>query len=264
MHERSPYRERLYRKVQVRLPNILIGEARDACEAAVQEPIRVLFVGNHFGRKGGCVTLRMAELAMVKKLPMQFDIVSKFEVGAASWTDPLTRGYFDRYRKSLSLSNVRYHGSLPNASVLELTQRAHFAILTTLSDTFGYSAIEAMANYTPVIATTQGALPEFIEHNKNGILLDLSTDELGEWTHLSADRTTDNFARRHREEIEQLADAALNAVLRLRANKKEYRELRRNARATAVQLFSAKDANEYWDDLYEVSVRRISRKHSRA
>jgi glycosyltransferase involved in cell wall biosynthesis len=259
MHERSRYRDCLYQKIKVRLPNVLIGEARDAYDASAQEPIRVLFVGNHFGRKGGCVTLRMAELAITKKLPIVFDIVSKFEVGPASWTDPLTPGYFDRYRELMSLSNVRYHGALPNKSVIELIQRAHFAILTTFSDTFGYSAIEAMANYTPVIATTQGALPEFIEHNKNGILLDLPTDEFGEWTYLSADRTTEEFARRHREEIERLADAALNAVVTLTAHARQYRELRRNARATAVNLFSAKDANDYWDDLYEVSVRRISR-----
>jgi glycosyltransferase involved in cell wall biosynthesis len=258
MHERSPYRDCLYQKIQMRLPNILIGEAPDACASAAEEPIRVVFVGNHFGRKGGCVTLRMAELALIKRLPITFHIVSKFEVGATSWTDPLTPGYFDRYRELLNLSNVRYHRSLPNASVLELLQRAHFAILTTLSDTFGYSAIEAMSNYTPVVGTRQGALPEFIENNKNGILLDLSTDEFGEWIYLGANRTTGNFARRHREEIERLAQAALCAVERVTANWQEYRELRQNARATAVRLFSAKDATEYWDELYEVSVRRIS------
>ena len=125
----------------------LIGEAHDAFYASDHEPLHVVFVGNHFGRKGGCVTLRMAELAMVKKLPIVFHIVSKFEVGASSWTDPLTPGYFDRYRELLSLTNVRYHGSLPNVSVLELIQRANFAMLTTFSDTFGFSAIEAMANY---------------------------------------------------------------------------------------------------------------------
>jgi hypothetical protein len=72
---------------------------------------------------------------------------------------------------------------------------------------------------------------------------------------LRVDRTTDNFARLHREEIERLADAALHAVERLTANRQEYREMRRNARATAASLFSAKDASEYWDDLYEVSMR---------
>jgi len=126
------------------------------------------------------VTLRMAELAIEQKLPMSFDIVSKFEVGPASWTDPTDPSYFARYRAALSLPNVRYHGSLPNASVLALVRQAHFAILTTFSDTFGFNAIEAMANFTPVIATAQGALPEFIRDDVNGALLDLDVDELGE------------------------------------------------------------------------------------
>jgi len=257
MHERSQHRELLYKKIQVRLPNIFISDTSDAFDEPSQEPIRLVFVGNHFGRKGGCVTLRMAELAIEKKLPILFDVVSKFEVGPPSWTDPLTPGYFDRYRDLLTLSNVRYHGSLANTSVLELIRHAHFAILTTFSDTFGYSAIEAMANYTPVIATAQGALPEFIEHEKNGVLLDLTTDKFGEWVHLKADRTTDGFARRHREEIERLADAALDAVMRLATSGSEYGKLRQNARATAVRLFSAKDANKYWDGLYESAVRGV-------
>ena len=120
MHERSTYRSLLYKKIQVRLPNILMSEAADACGAPTQAPIRVAFVGNHFGRKGGCVTLRMAELAMVRRLPIVFFIVSKFEVGASSWTDPLTPGYFDRYRELLCLPNVHYYRSLSNVSVLDL------------------------------------------------------------------------------------------------------------------------------------------------
>lgn len=40
-----------------------------------------------------------------------------------------------------------------------------------------------MANYTPVIATAQGALTEFVEHEKNGALIPLPTDEFGEWIH---------------------------------------------------------------------------------
>lgn len=254
MHEGSPYRERLLQKLHVSLPNIELEEAEDACAGQIQEPIQVVFVGNHFGRKGGCVALRMAELANDKKLPLCLDVISKFEVGEVSWTDPTDPKYFDRYRELLNLPNVRFHGSLPNPEVLALVRRAHFAILTTFSDTFGYSAIEAMANYTPIIATAQGALPEFIQDGYNGVLLDLDTDELGEWIHANADRTKATFAAKHREEIERLAHASLQAVMNLAADRDQYGALRRNARATAVKLFSAKDANVYWDELYDRAV----------
>jgi glycosyltransferase involved in cell wall biosynthesis len=254
VHEGSKYFDELRAKLHVRLPNIVIDPAEDAFRGAIQEPIRILFVGNHFGRKGGCVTLRMAELAAERKLPLRFDIVSKFEVGHSSWTDPLDQAYFDRYRKLLTLPNVCYHGWLPNNAVLKLIREANFAVLTTFSDSFGFSAIEAMANYTPVIATTQGALPEFIEHEKNGVLVPLPTDEFGEWIRINDDRSTARFAAVHQDEIERLSHAALDSVTRLTASRKAYEALRRNARATAVELFSSNDADQYWDDMYERAI----------
>jgi hypothetical protein len=61
--------------------------------------------------------------------------------------------YFDRYRKLLELPNVHYHHLLPNKGAIDLIREIHFEMLVTFSDTFGYSAIEAIANFTPVIAT---------------------------------------------------------------------------------------------------------------
>jgi hypothetical protein len=45
--------------------------------------------------------------------------------------------------------------------------------------------------------------------------------------------------------------------MRLATSGSEYGKLRQNARATAVRLFSAKDANKYWDGLYESAVRGV-------
>jgi len=257
MHEQSPYYDALRAKLHVRLPNITIEPEEDAPSEASGEPLRILFVGNHFGRKGGCVTLRVAELALEKKLPLNFDIVSKFEVGSRSWTDPTDPAYFDRYRKLLALPNVRNHGLLPNNAVIALVRKSHFSILTTFSDTFGFGAIEAMAHYTPVIATAQGSLPEFIQDGYNGVLLDFETDELGEWIHLHDDRSTAAYAELHREEIERLARAALARVVDITSNAAAYRALRQNARATAIKLFSADDANCYWDSLYERAMEGV-------
>jgi len=62
----------------------------------------------------------------------------------------------------LQNDNVTFDKSLPNEMVIEALRSAEFLILTTLSDAFGLSAIESLAVGTPVIATLQGALPEFI------------------------------------------------------------------------------------------------------
>jgi glycosyltransferase involved in cell wall biosynthesis len=164
VHESSPYYEAFHQKLRVRLPNIPIEPADDAFDGLILEPIRLAFIGNHFGRKGGCVALRIAELAVEKHYPVVVDVVSKFQID--SWVDPIDASYFDRYRKLLELPNVHYHHSLPNKGVIDLLRKSHFEVLVTFSDTFGYAAIEAMANCTPVIATPVGALPEFISDGK--------------------------------------------------------------------------------------------------
>jgi glycosyltransferase involved in cell wall biosynthesis len=221
----------------VRLPNIPIEPADDAFDGLIREPVRLAFIGHHFGRNGGCVALRIAEPAVEKHYPVVVDIVSKFQIG--SWVDPIDASYFDHYRKLLELPNVHYH-SLANKGVIDLIRNAHFEILVTFSDTFGYSAIEAMANFTPVIATPVGALPEFI--SENGILLDINTNALGEWIHHEADRSTAAFAALHRDEIERLAQSALHRNVELTAKPEKYSAMRRSARSNAVEFFAADDA----------------------
>ncbi len=182
-HE-GPEHDGLRHKLQVRYPNLVVPPQSQAFDPGDRSRIKLLFVGNHFARKGGCVALRIAELAQQQGIPLDVEIVSSFEVGPVSWVDPVRTSFFDRDRALLSsLQNVTHHPALPNAQVLSLVAKAHFVLLPTFSDTFGYSAIEAMAHGTPVIATAQGALPEFI-NNRNGILLPLETDTIGECKHI--------------------------------------------------------------------------------
>jgi glycosyltransferase involved in cell wall biosynthesis len=252
VHDSSPYYEAFHQKLHLRRPNIPIEPAEDAFGGLSREPIRLAFIGNHFGRKGGCVALRIAELAIEKHYPVVVDVVSKFQID--SWVDPIDASYFDRYRKLLELPNVHYHRSLPNKAVIDLLKKAHFEILATFSDTFGYSAIEAMSNFTPVIATPVGALPEFISDGENGICLDFSTNALGEWIHHEANRSTAAFAALHRDEVERLARSALHRIVELTAKPEKYSAMRRSARSTAVEFFAADDATRYWDELYEQAV----------
>jgi glycosyltransferase involved in cell wall biosynthesis len=243
-------------KLQVRSPNLAVAENPGARDKYAGREIRLLFVGSHFGRKGGSVAVRMAEIALRRNIPLLVDVVSDLQVGATSWTDPIMPGYFDGDIALLKLPNVRYHGRLPNKAVLNLITQAHFALLPTFSDSFGYSAIEAMAVGTPVIATAQAALPEFIRDGQNGILLPLATDQFGEWIHCNhRDRASLTYAKLHREEIGRLAELAVERVLTVTADPKVYYALRREALATAEALFSADAANEFWDNFYRKLVR---------
>ncbi|HVI52556.1 MAG TPA: glycosyltransferase family 4 protein [Candidatus Sulfotelmatobacter sp.] len=255
-HADTPEGPALEAKLTLRYPNFPMPQGPDPFLSlddgdAGQDDVRVVFVGNHFGRKGGSVAVRMAELALQHEVPLRVDIVSAMEVGAASWTDPTSPGYFDRDHALLKLPNVRHHGKLANKEVLHLIGRAHFVLLPTFSDSFGYSAIEAMANHTPVVATAQGALPEFIHDGENGILVSLDTDDVGEWVHIGhPDRGSAAYAALYRAEVDRLAEESLDKVWRATRDKTGYLALRRNARQTAERTFSADDANRFWDDYY--------------
>ena len=189
----------------------------DAMAQDKAEQLTVTFVGAHFGRKGGCVAVKIAEKALQQGLPIRVNIVSALQVGGAVWTDPVVPGFFDPYLKLLELDNVHLQGPLPNSGVRQLLRASHFSILTTFGDTFGYSAIESMSEHTPVIATRVCALPEFIEDGVNGVLLPVRLDEVGDWWNPGYHKRADEaYAAYFRDEVDRLASLAVERLRDLR------------------------------------------------
>ncbi len=245
--------DRLEPKLGMHYPNIEIPETGDEMAGKPAEPLVLTFIGNHFGRKGGCVAVRLAEMAQEKDMPLEVNVVSTLEAGPGVWTDPARPGFFDRYFALLDLPNVHHYSGLANAEVQRLLRRSHFSILTTFSDTFGYSAIESMANWTPVIGTRQSALPEFIEDGTDGLLFDLPVTELGDWIHsASPNREGVAFEKIYADEIERLAEQSFAALAGLLNEPAKLMGMRRAARAKAVKLFCSRKANVYWDQLYQL------------
>lgn len=251
-HADSPALELLNDKLLVRHPNILVPALGDAMAQDKAEQLTVTFVGAHFGRKGGCVAVKIAEKALQQGLPIRVNIVSALQVGGAVWTDPVVPGFFDPYLKLLELDNVHLQGPLPNSGVRQLLRASHFSILTTFGDTFGYSAIESMSEHTPVIATRVCALPEFIEDGVNGILLPMRLDEVGDWWNPGYHKRADEaYAAYFRDEVDRLASLAVER-LRTFVNRPDLlMPLRREARRTAEQMFASEPAANFLDGLYE-------------
>lgn len=251
MHIGEPWWDDVAEKLTVRYPNLPVPPLPETSKS-LDEPIRLLFVGGHFGRKGGCVAVRIAEEALRRKLPIEVDIVSSLDIGGAIWTDPANKAFFDRYLALLDLPNVRHHGPLSNSDAMGLMRRAHFLVLTTFADTFGFSVIEAMAAGTPALVTKQGALMEFLEDGKNAIVVDLPLNEDREWHEIrGADRSSTKFETSLADEIERMTEQSIGRLVEIMESQDNYTRLRNSAHATATQLFDAADANEYWDDLYE-------------
>ncbi|MGR9172697.1 glycosyltransferase family 4 protein [Hyphomicrobiales bacterium] len=241
-------------KLDVRYPNMDIPPC-DRDMPIYQGEIHLTFVGNHFSRKGGCTVVRMAELALERKLPFIFNIVSALQCGGSIWTDPSREEFYRPYLQLLSLPNVRHHKTLPNKEVVNLLERSHFSILTTFADTFGYSAIESMAKGTPVICTSQGALPEFVKDGINGFTLAPAvTAGAPDWRPDFNSRGDTDFEKLFAENVERLAQGAIDKLQDIRDSAR-YANMRHQAYSTALEFFDSRNATSYWDNVYELSSR---------
>ncbi len=250
-HQGAPYFDALDAKCMVRHPSLPLTDNPDTLDLSEDGPLRLVFVGGHFGRKGGCAAVRIAELAHERSLPVHVTIISNLEVGEANWIDPTTEGFFDPYFELLKLPTVSFLGTQPNAVVHETLAASHFALLPTFADTFGYSAIEAMADHTPVIGTDVCALPEFVEDGVNGLMLPMETTASGAWAGENYDERGDAaYARRFREETDRLAEATLERLTPYLHDRTALAPLRKAARDTATRMFAAEPAGKAWDDLY--------------
>jgi glycosyltransferase involved in cell wall biosynthesis len=76
-------------------------------------------------------------------------------------------------------STARFVGKLERAQLRALYARAEVAVVPSLYEPFGYAATEAMAAGVPLVASRIGGLAEIVEHDRNGVLVDVSFDQHG-------------------------------------------------------------------------------------
>jgi glycosyltransferase involved in cell wall biosynthesis len=87
-----------------------------------------------------------------------------------------TREYTARLR-AVASPRVQFRGALTAADLVDAYAAARFLVFTPDEEEFGLVVLEAMAAAKPVIATTEGALPELVQHDVSGLLV-RSADEL--------------------------------------------------------------------------------------
>ncbi|HEY7123960.1 MAG TPA: glycosyltransferase family 4 protein [Ktedonobacterales bacterium] len=128
-----------------------------ALHAAGGQPLKLLFVGGDFKRKGGEVLLdcfkrhfqECCELHLVTQAPI-----------------PPEKNLFV------------YNGVKPNSETLtRLFAEADVFVFPTLADCAPVAVTEAMAATMPVITTRVGAIPEAIQDGKNGLIVEAGSVE---------------------------------------------------------------------------------------
>jgi len=116
-------------------------------------PVRLLFVGGDFRRKGGETLLTAFRTELMRHC--ELDIVTREDVN--------TQG----------LPNVRiHHGLGPNApELMALYAQADVFIFPTFADTLPLVLMEAMASGLPIVTTSVGAINEEVEDGVTGFVI---------------------------------------------------------------------------------------------
>jgi glycosyltransferase involved in cell wall biosynthesis len=124
------------------------------------ERLRLLFVGRHWGRKGGETVIATALCLIAHGHPLTLDLVG-CEAPAA-------------YR---GLPWINHHGRLDRNQPADMKKLralfagAHFLFMPSQAEAFGLTLAEAHAFGTPVIATRTGGITSLVQEGRTGWLL---------------------------------------------------------------------------------------------
>ena len=128
---------------------------------------------------------------------------------------------------------VEFVGKQPQSQIREYLSVADLLLLPSQSESFGLTALEAMACEVPVIATRVGGIPELVEDGGCGYLF-----EIGD---------VDGMAR---------------AAVRILDDESERERLGRNGREIAVSRFATEKIIPQYEDLYRRVISTVEDKTS--
>ncbi|HET9651847.1 MAG TPA: glycosyltransferase family 4 protein [Usitatibacter sp.] len=172
-------------KVAVVPPGIDLEAWRPREAAPARGPLRLLFVGGDFRRKGGATLIEAFRHGLSKRC--ELDIVTRDE--------NVPHGPGIRLHRGLSCNDP---------ALRELYARADLFVLPSKGDASPFVVIEAMASGLPVVATDVGAIREMVRDGSNGCLV-RSGDALAL---IGCVRELDE----HRERLREMGHAARSAA----------------------------------------------------
>lgn len=143
---------------RIKLSNIKTGEK-----------LHLLYLSNFIPTKGYKEVLALATIAKKrqnKRLHFHF---------AGAFFDPKEESYFHEYIKSNGLEGlVTYHGVVTGKGKQELLALSHVFILLTryLKEGQPISILEAMGNGLVIITTNHAGIPDIVQNQVNGMVVD--------------------------------------------------------------------------------------------
>lgn len=125
------------------------------------KPIRILFIGISFFRKGGNTILKSAEI-IKRSISRKFYILFIGEKPNGIDTELKLRGLYH---------NIRFLGFLTHDKTLKIISNSDIFILPSRSEGLPIAMLEAMSFHLPVIVTPVGDIPKVVKNLYNGLFV---------------------------------------------------------------------------------------------
>jgi glycosyltransferase involved in cell wall biosynthesis len=174
------YKERLEKKlITLQPPQKLIVQTLEEKGVSYDEtqPLRFIFVGRDFFRKGGKQVLDAFE-QYKQQYRFELILISDLSPGKDKFA------FFTEEDRVNCLNYINankdwiiHYPALPNHEVLNLIKESHVALLPTWMDTYGYSVLECQASGCPVITTDLRAMTE-INNDEVGWVIPVPVNRL--------------------------------------------------------------------------------------
>jgi glycosyltransferase involved in cell wall biosynthesis len=158
---------------------ILNGIDMNRSDPVVGKREYLFFIGRIVPEKGAHVAIDLAKQA---DMPLVI-------AGAKYEETPERASYFSRVMKQIDGEKIKYVGPVGKKDKIELMRNAAAVVIPTqdvnaIEESFGLAAAEAGWCGTPVIASSNGALPEIVEEGRTGFIRDSLEGMLGALTRL--------------------------------------------------------------------------------
>lgn len=206
--------------------------------------VNLLFSG-YFFRKGGMNVIDAFETLQQKYPNIKLRMCCSESIDFVTPNESLKKDYLDRIKSNPGITMARasreelYDRILPETDIF---------LIPTYVETFGFAILEAMSFGLPIISTTHFAIPEMIEHEHSGLLIDTSAYDCDS---LFKGYTVNHVPVDFREHITQSVTQQLLALI-------ESPELRKKlgmqALNTARNKFSIDNRNAIMTKLYREIV----------
>ena len=135
-----------------------------------RETVKVLFVGRLEDRKGAHILARAIPFVVKSNASVHFTMLGSDCPGidgVSSMKDYIT----DLLRDSGCLDRIAFHAPVPYHELVEHYRNADIMVVPSLYDNSPYTCLEAMSCGIPVIGTSAGGMPEYIDNGKCGIIV---------------------------------------------------------------------------------------------